>query len=132
MMDLSSLTGSWNLPVVGKLRAVHQSTRPGTKERMQAALPVIAELEKMVDPVINGVGLGALLAVGRVIRKDLPTADKVRKQFASCKQKLRSDKDFVRYATDALPAIAAKYNSGTIVDILYDPQFLELLKRGAA
>lgn len=120
------------MPVVGRLRAVHNSTRPGTKERMQAALPVIAELERLIDPVINGVSLGALLTMGRIIRKDLPTADKVRFQFASCKQKLRSDKDFVRYASDALPAIAAKYSSGTIVDILYDPQFIELLKRGAS
>lgn len=131
-MDLSSLTSSFNLPIVNKLRAVHNSTKPGTRERLQAALPVIAELEKLVEPVINGVGLSALLAVGRVIRKDLPSSEKVRQQFAGCKQKLRTDKDFVRYASDTLPAIAAKYNSGTMMDILYDAQFLELLKRGAS
>lgn len=131
-MDLSSLTGSWNLPVVGRLRAVHKSTKPGTKERMQAALPVIAELEKSLDPVINGVGLGALLGIGRMVRKDIPSADKVRAQFGRCKQKLRKDGNFVRYVADALPGIAAKYSSSNIMEIVRDPQFLELLKRGAA
>ena len=64
-MNLSSFAGAMNLPVVERLRAVHRSTKPGTKERVQAALPVIAELERSLDPVINGIGLGALLSIGR-------------------------------------------------------------------
>lgn len=131
-MNLGTLTGAMNLPVVERLRAVHRKTRPGTRERVTAALPVIAELEKSLDPVINGVGLGALLGIGRMVRKDLPSADKVRNQFGRCKLKLRNDGNFVRYVADALPGIAAKYSSSNIMDIVRDPQFLELLKRGAS
>lgn len=131
-MNLGTLTGAMNLPVVERLRAVHRKTRPGTRERVTAALPVIAELEKSLDPVINGVGLGALLGIGRMVRKDLPSADKVRSQFGRCKLKLRNDGNFVRYVADALPGIAAKYSSSNIMDIVRDPQFLELLKRGAS
>ncbi|HAV8640564.1 TPA: hypothetical protein JZ953_002352 [Escherichia coli] len=131
-MNLGTLTGAMNLPVVERLRAVHRKTRPGTRERVNAAVPVIAELEKSLDPVINGVGLGALLGIGRMVRKDLPSADKVRHQFGRCKLKLRNDGNFVRYVADALPGIAAKYSSSNIMDIVRDPQFIELLKRGAS
>ncbi|MFX2611667.1 hypothetical protein [Enterobacter mori] len=131
-MNLSAFAGAMNLPVVERLRAVHRKTWPGTKERINAALPVIAELEKSLDPVINGVGLGALLSVGRLVRKDLPSADTVRARFKGCKRKLRSDSGFVGYVADVLPGITAKYSSTNIMDIAQDLQFLKLLKRGAS
>lgn len=131
-MNLGALTGAMNLPVVERLRAVHRKTKPGTKERINAALPVIAELERSLDPIINGVGLGALLSIGRVMRKDLPSAERLRTQFSGCKSKLRNDGAFVRYVADTLPHIAAKYDCGNVMNIIHDPQFLELLKRGAS
>lgn len=131
-MDLSALAGSMDLPVVERLRAVHHRTRPGTQERVNAARPVIAELERALDPIINGMGLGMLLSIGRVIRKDLPSPDSLKYQFNGCKRKLRTDAGFVRYVSDVLPSIAARYNSSNVLDIVYDPQFLELLKRGAS
>lgn len=130
-MNLGTLAGAMNLPVVERLRAVHRSTRPGTKERVQAAIPVISELETALNPIIHGVGLGALLSMGRVFRKDLPAPDKLRFQFDALKRKLRNDPAFVRYLSDALPGIAAKYSTSNIMNIVKDPEFIDLLKRGA-
>lgn len=126
-MNLGTLAGALNLPVVERLRAVHNHTRKGTKERLHAALPVISELEASLEPVINGVGFGALLAIGRAVRKDIPSAESIRVGFARLKSRLRSEPQFVRYIADTLPEIAARYSTSNIMSIVRDPDFLQLL-----
>lgn len=126
-MDLG-ITGAMNLPVVERLREVHRATPPGTKQRLNAALPVIAQLESMVTPVIEGNTLYFLLKVGSFIRKDLPSPDKVRTRWNAFKFKMRKDPKFVKLVADTLPEIAANYTASNIMSLVTDQRFLNLLE----
>lgn len=126
------ISGAMNLPVVERLREVHRATPPGTKQRLNAALPVIAQLETMVTPIIDGVALTVLLKIGSAMRRDLPTPDKVRVRWAAFRVKMRKDPKFVRLVADTLPAIAANYTASNVMSLVSDQMFLDLLEAAHA
>lgn len=126
-ISTSILSGSLELPVVNKLRGIELSTRPGTPERAQAALPVLAELEEDLDDVLNCVGVNGVLMVCRLNNPQLPSCQKLRNLHAKFKEKLRGESRFMRKVIDTLPAIASKYQSSNPFEIIGDAEFVNLL-----
>lgn len=127
-MTCMTLCGVVQLPVVNKLRTVHCNTQPGSYERAQAALPVLAELQEDLDGVLFCVGLNNVLMVGRLVHVNLPSAERLRTQYQQFKQRLMDDPVFMKRVLDVLPMIAANHSSSDIMDIVGDDEFLALLK----
>lgn len=127
-MDCASLSGSVSLPVIGKLRNLCAVTKPGSYERAQAGLPMIAELEEALDAVLYSISINSILMLGRLSNQNIPSSDRLRKQYCSFKSKIHTDPQFLRKVMDDLPKIVAKYNSSNMVDLVGDDEFLALLK----
>ncbi len=131
MANIGMLGNALNLPIMQALKQVDRTTQPATKARIQACLPVVAELERTIDPIINGMGLTALLAAGRVVNPKFPNAQTVRDRFQSFKRKMRADPAFTRLVCDVLPSLAGRYDAGSAFQIVTDPDFMRLLEEAA-
>ncbi|MFV0357739.1 MAG: hypothetical protein ACK5LG_21935 [Bacteroides thetaiotaomicron] len=104
------------------------NSQPGSYERAQLALPVLAELEESLDRIINGVGINGVLMVARMSNPDVPSADLFRKMYCNFKQRIRDNPQFMKTVIDKVPSIMARYPGSNIVNLVGDSEFIDLLK----
>lgn len=127
MVSCMSLTGSMPLPVVSKFRVVQGITKPGSYERVQATLPLVAELEEDLDELFYSIALNGMLMIARMSNQDTPSSDRLRSLYCKFKGNLRADPMFLREVMDRMPDIMAKYSTDDITQIVADKEFLSLL-----
>lgn len=129
MVSYTSLSGCMTLQVVGKFRTVHDTTRPGTYERTQAGLPLIAELEEDLDQLAYSVAINGMLMLARVVNVDTPSAERFRRLYADFKNSLHTNPKFMNQVINQLPDIVARYSTNDIMYLLSDRDFLALLTK---
>ena len=126
MINYTSLSGSVHLSAIGGFRVASCTTKPGSYERICAGLPLIAELEEVLDDLVQSVSLNNVLMLVRIRNPCVPSSDRFRIVYRLFRDRLHGDPLFARTVIDNLAIVISRCVDDAIGDVISDDEFLNL------
>jgi hypothetical protein len=118
-------------PGMADLRAIHQRYAMGSRDRLVAAEPAVKALLTYMDKGLNGMAVTAAAAILQRMGRPTNRLQEVRTTIQEAKRAM-SQPSFASKVYNRMPLIAARYAPGRSLNIVFDPDFLALIREAGA
>lgn len=118
-------------PGIVQLRAVHQKYPMGSRDRLVAAEPFVKALLTYMDKGLNGIAVNAAAAIMQRMGKSTSRLTEIQSTIQEAKNAMAKPV-FAAKVYNRMPLIASRYAPGRSLNIMFDPDFLTLIREAGA